>query len=324
LHRCPRFDMMQRRGGFTMPSRKKGKTDLEALEFSLVRQSNELIQQSAYELREVKEQRLLLYLLAQIQPTDTEFQPITLNKSEFCRITGINTTGGQYMREIDDAIARLYDCNLTFRGSRWIPKADGSGEKFMKWITSPEREKGRYILQISPDLAPFLLELRKNFTTLELSWLLQFRGRYAIRAYSYLKSRHYDKAHAYEFLITVDELRAVLGAESYPRWRDFEKRALLPAFMEINQRSDMIAQYFPVYKKNKIDQLKIRIKTKDSTEVFSLLADIETTFGEDQISMWIQENPDKVGTPAPEEWENDEGWKPNLKEIRRQSRKENT
>lgn len=293
MQHCPRFAMMQRRGGFTMPSRKKGKTDLEALEFSLVRQSNELIQDSSYELRELKEQRLLLYLLAQIQPTDTEFQPITLNKSEFCRITGINTTGGKYLKEIDDAITRLYDCNLTFRGSRWIPKADGSGKKFMKWITAPEQDnKGRYILQISPDLAPFLLELRKNFTTLELSWLLQFRGRYAIRAYSYLKSRHYDKTHAYEFSITVDELRTILGAESYPRWRDFERRALRPAFDEINEKSDMEAAYTPVFTKNKITELQIRIATKDSMKVFALLAALETDFGEDQMSLFLNGEPE--------------------------------
>lgn len=271
-----------------MPGRKKGKADLEALEASLIRQSNELIQ-SSYELRELKEQRLLLYLLSQIQPDDTEFRPVTLNKSQFCRLTGINTTGGKYLREIDEAIARLYDCNLTFRGSRWIPKADGSGKKFMKWITPPEQDsRGRYILQISPDLAPYLLELRKNFTTLELAWLLQLRGRYGIRAYSFLKSKHFDKLRPYSFKISVDELRTVLGASSYPKWRDFERRALRPAFEEISEKTDMEAQYLPIYQKNKVAELEIRISTKDSMERFALLAALETDFGEDQMTLFLE------------------------------------
>lgn len=257
------------------------------LESSLIRQSNELVREGSYELRELREQRLLLFLLSKIKPDDTEFQPITLNKGEFCRVCGINTCGGKYLAEIDEAIARLYDANLTFRGSRWIPKADGSGSKFMKWITAPEKtEKGQYVLQISPDMAPYLLELRRNYTTLELAWLLQFRGTYTIRAYSYLKSRHYDKLHPYSFRITVDEMRAVLGASTYPKWRDFDRRVLGPAFAEINGKSDMSAEYKPIYTKNKVTDLEINISTKDAMERIKLLAAIETDFAEDQFSLW--------------------------------------
>ncbi len=273
-----------------MPSRKRSRADLGELEQSFIRQSNELIQEGTYELRELREQRLLLYLLSQISPEDTEFQPVTLNRSEFARITGINTTGGKYLAEIDEAIARLYDANLTFRGSRWIPKADGSGSKFMKWITAPEKNnRGQYILQISPDMAPYLLELRRNYTTLELAWMLQFRGTYSIRAYSYLKSRHYDKLHPYSFRIGVDELREVLGAAVYTKWADFERRALRPAFNEICTKSDMLAEYKPIRTKNKVTDLEITISTKDTMERLRLLAAIETDFAEDQFSLWGNE-----------------------------------
>lgn len=273
-----------------MPSKKRSRVELQDLEQSFIRQSNELVQEGSYELRELKEQRLLLYLLSRIGPEDAEFQPITLNRSEFVRITGINTTGGKYLAEIDEAIARLYDANLTFRGSRWIPKADGSGSKFMKWITAPEKnERGQYILQISPDMAPYLLELRRNYTTMELAWLLQFRGMYTIRTYSYLKSRHYDKLHPYTFKIGVDDLRAILGVTGYPKWKDLNKRVLYPAFHEINEKSDMIAEYEPIYTKNKVTALEITISTKETMERLRLLAAIETDFAEDQFSLWEEE-----------------------------------
>ena len=273
-----------------MPSRKRNRADLKELEITLVRQSNELVQEGSYELRELQEQRILLYLISRIKPEDTEFQAVTLNKSEFCRIAGLNTTGGSVLADIDKAIARLYDANLTFRGSRWIPKADGSGSKFMKWISAPEKNsRGQYVLQISPDMAPYLLELRRNYTTLELAWLLQFRGTYTIRAYTYLKSRHYDKLHPYSFKIPVAELREVVGAAVYPKWRDFERRALAPAFAEINGKSDMLAEYEAVYTKNKVTDLQITIRTKDTMERLKLLAAIETDFAEDQFSLWGDE-----------------------------------
>lgn len=274
-----------------MPSRKRNKADFDELALTTVRQSNELIQEGTFELRELREQRILLFLLSRIKPWDTEFEPVTLNRSEFARITGINTTGGKYLGEIDEAIARLYDANLTFRGSRWIPKADGSGKKFMKWITAPEQNnRGQYILQISPDMAPYLLELRRNYTTLELSWLLQFRGTYTIRTYTYLKSRHFDKAHPYTFEIELDELREVLGATCYPKWRDFERRVLRPAFAEISARSDTDATYKPIFTKNKVTAVEISVSAKDANQMLSLLAEIETDFGSDQLSMWLRDS----------------------------------
>lgn len=273
-----------------MARRKRTKADMLEMEETLIRQSNDLVREGSYELRELREQRLLLFLLSKIQPDDTEFSAVTLNKAEFCRVCGIDTDGGKYLAEIDEAIKRLYDCNLTFRGSRWIPKADGSGSKFMKWITAPEKNnKGQYILQISPDMAPYLLELRRNYTTLELAWLLQFRGTYTIRTYSYLKSRHYDKIQPYSFKISVDEMRSVIGAAVYPKWRDFEQRALLPSFREINSKSDMSAEYTRVYTKNKVTDLEITVSTKDALERLRLLAAIETDFAEDQYSLWRNE-----------------------------------
>lgn len=273
-----------------MPSRKRSRADLGELEQSFIRQSNELIQEGTYELRELREQRLLLYLLSRINPDDTEFQPVTLNRSEFARITGINTTGGKYLSEIDEAITRLYDANLTFKGSRWIPKADGTGTKYMKWIAAPEKNnRGQYILQISPDMAPYLLELRRNYTTLELAWMLQFRGTYSIRAYSYLKSRHYDKLHPYSFKISVEDMREVMGAVTYTKWADFERRALRPSFNEICTKSDMLAEYKPIRTKNKVTDLEITISTKGSMERLKLLAAIETDFAEDQFSLWGNE-----------------------------------
>ena len=78
----------------------------------------------------------------------------------------------------------------------------------------------------------------------------------------------------------------MLGATVYPKWSDFERRVLMPAFTEINTRSDMNAEYQTVYTKNKITELEITISTKETMERLKLLAAIETDFAEDQFSLW--------------------------------------
>ena len=63
----------------------------------------------------------------------------------------------------------------------------------------------------------------------------------------------------------------------------------MPAFKEINIKSDMSAEYKPIYDKNKITELFIKISTKDTMERLRLLAAIETDFAEDQFSLWTDE-----------------------------------
>ena len=86
--------------------------------------------------------------------------------------------------------------------------------------------------------------------------------------------------------IWVDELREVIGADVYPKWKDLERRAIRPAFTEINGKSDMAAEYVPIYTKNKVTALEITVSTKEAMERLKLLAAIETDFAEDQVSLW--------------------------------------
>ncbi len=84
-------------------------------------------------------------------------------------------------------------------------------------------------------------------------------------------------------------MREVMGASVYPKWADFERRALRPAFQEINEKSDMTVEYEPVRTKNKTTDIEITISTKAAIERLKLLAAIETDFAEDQFSLWKSE-----------------------------------
>ena len=58
-----------------------------------------------------------------------------------------------------------------------------------------------------------------------------------------IKSIHYDEDKIYTKDFTIDELKMLMGAETYKTYQDFKRFALIPAIDEINKTSDKIISY---------------------------------------------------------------------------------
>ena len=135
-------------------------------------------------------------------------------------------------------------------------------------------------------MKPFLLNLKKNFTSYELIFTLRFKSKYSIRLYELIKSIHYRPLEEYERIFTLDELRRLMGAETYTTYQTFKTRALNMAVSEINLYSDATVQYVPLKKGRAVNAIKFIIRSKDSMEALQLRADTEREFGWDQMTLW--------------------------------------
>ena len=69
-----------------------------------------------------------------------------------------------------------------------IPQADG-GWLLANWISSAKYIKGEGIIDLSfsPDLKPYMLQLKNQFTSYQLSNILSLHSTYSIRLYELLK-----------------------------------------------------------------------------------------------------------------------------------------
>lgn len=220
----------------------------------LVVKSNQLIQEGRFNLS-VPQQRILLYMISKIKPTDTEFTPIEFSVIDFCELAGITEKTGY--RTIKAAVKELADSSF------WI-ESEGS-EQLKRWISSeqpPEIVKGSGIIRLtfSNTMRQYLLELREKFTVYELEWVLMFRRKYSYRLYEYICSRHYDKSQPYTFRISFEELRAVLGAETYPQFKNFNQKVLSPAVAEINATTDKLVSVEFVKHGKKITDIDITVE----------------------------------------------------------------
>ncbi len=232
----------------------------------LVVQSNRLIE-SRYSLT-TGEQRLIMAMISLIHPNDQDFKPYILKIQDLAVYLNIDIKNAY--READKITSRLMERVLH------IPEPDGSLLK-VHWVSSARHEKGKVTIKFDPDLKPYLLQLKKQFTRYQLTIIAQFQSTYTIRIYSLLKQ--YQQIGYRE--IDILELREILGIKEneYPRFDNFKARVLNQAKKEfetkINKgksyKSDITFDLETIRTGRKITRLRFNIKKQSYQEELPMI-----------------------------------------------------
>lgn len=150
----------------------------------------------------VPEQRLILWLVAQIDREDDCLKEHSLSVLEFEQILGSNS--GSLYERMEEACDRLQTRVLELHAG------PGRRRKF-NWMHRVEYldSEGKITLRFHEDLAPVLLRLRERFCQIPLKSVFKLRSGYAIRWLEMLHSRKHQGA----FYMSVEELRDWLHIE---------------------------------------------------------------------------------------------------------------
>ena len=237
--------------------------------------ANELIQKSRFNLS-VQQQKIILYLISQITPHDEDFRLYQFSIADFCKVCGIDCSNGKNYANLKASIKEIADKSV------WVRLPNGK-ETLVRWIEKPYIDYNSGIVQIKldADMKPYLLQLKDNFTKYELFWTLNFKSKYTIRLYELIKSVHYHDVWEYQKEYDLDELRQLLGAETYKTYQTFKVRALEPAIDEINHSSDKNISYEPIKRGKSVSRIRLVISSKDSLERIRLVTKIEQNFADD-------------------------------------------
>lgn len=246
--------------------------------------ANELIQKSRFNLS-VQQQKIVLYLISQISPTDEDFKEYEFSIPEFCKVCGLDFTSGKNYEDLKTAIKEIADKSL------WIT-LDSGEETLLRWIEKPfvNKNSGSIRIRLDKDMKPYLLQLKENFTQYELLWTLRFKCKYAIRLYELIKSIHYHELKSYTRRFELDGLRRLLGAENYTTYQSFKIRVLIPAVEEINKYSDKILTYEPIKNGRSVCAISFTVSTKPAFNRLEIRSAIEHEFGLNQLTLWDELN----------------------------------
>lgn len=204
-------------------------------ELSVVK-ANDMIQKGRHQLTK-QEQRAVLFAISKIKPTDKVFEEYVFELSELYAICGLQKESYNEMKAILNGLAdRGWD----------IPMKDNPDVMTrVRWFGTlrTNKKSGRVSIKFHEDMMPYLLELSERdefYTGYSLRYVLPMDSQYGPRLYEILKS--YQKNNS-SWFFEVQQLKALLGADNYKNFADFQKRVLDPAVKDINDYSDLNVMY---------------------------------------------------------------------------------
>lgn len=184
----------------------------------------------------LNEAKLLRLIIMQVQPDDTVFAPFTIKVSEFAQLLGIDRH--DVYRQADRMTDRLM--------MELIRIGDGNPRhKWQKfhWVSRCSYDAGILTIQLSDDLKPYLLGLKKWYTQYRLEDVISFRSVYAIRIYELIVMGMQNvKPYAdqvTEVYISIDTIRKATSTENkLKRISQFKEKVIDISIRDINECTD--------------------------------------------------------------------------------------
>lgn len=224
----------------------------------IVTQSNNLIEARHNKPLTAREQKIVMTMVSMIEPSDDDFKNYRISIREFSEMLGLQ--GSVKYTEIKEITRDLMSKSIE------IPQADG-GWLLANWISSAKYIKGEGIIDLSfsPDLKPYMLQLKNQFTSYQLSNVLSLHSTYSIRLYELLKKWQ----HLGKWENTIEELKLKFGVSegTYKRYNHFKTRVLTRAIDEVNEKTDLHVEFEEIKKGRSVNRIKFMIKHSAEKEI---------------------------------------------------------
>lgn len=227
----------------------------------LIVKSNEVIE-AGYELT-TNEQRLILLGISMISKGEEidSTAGYEITAQEFAEAYNIHPKTAY--RELKEATSRLYERSIVIRTDKQTMKVRWTSmiitdNPYFPELMSDENWK-RVVIFFSPQIVPYLVNLKANFTKYLQSDISNVTGAYTIRFYEFIcQYRSIGKRE-----ISIADLRFMLNiGDKYPLFYDFKKRVIEPAIKEINEKTPMQISYEQKKKGKTVVSILLKFKEK--------------------------------------------------------------
>jgi plasmid replication initiation protein len=204
------------------------------------------------------ERRLILSSIALLNPRESMPDEVTVHASDFAHQWGISEKLAY--KQLKEARQNLYDRNIRLH--------DGKGKVTdMRWVYRASYADGAgYIsMAFSPDIKPYLTDLKSHFTSYHLLEVRDFKSSHAIRLYE-LMMQYKETGWMKE---SVDGLKTLFNvADNYTRWVDFKKYVLEISVKEINTKTNYKIKYDLERKGRKITHVNFTFARNEQGDFF--------------------------------------------------------
>lgn len=217
--------------------------------------------------------KVFLKVIASIDQSQEDMTEVNISVKELQ--TFIGSESKNIYAYLQDELTKLRKKDLFYEDDRIRLEAS-----FFSSIIYHKKE-GYFTFEFSKNIKPFLLQIKDNFTVLDIRNLLYLDSIYAIRFYEYCKE--FERFKHFEF--DVEELKEKFGlSKRYKNYFDFKLKVLQQARTELMQNSELYFDFEEIKQGKKVTRLKFIIiknnknllRKDDNEEMKSFIDEIHT------------------------------------------------
>lgn len=216
-------------------------------------QSNALIN-ARYDMTAFQK-KILLYIISKIQPEDKDFQNYIINVKEFVEEADYRSKMlyDKLRKDTKALISKVYE----------IEEHDGLLQVSILAKAKYLKDQGQIQVAFAPDLKPYLLQLKEQFTATPLRYVLNFKSAHSIRIYEMLQ----QFKHTGIFVASVEDLKYRLSLEDkYQAYTLFKRRVVEQAQREL-AHTDMAFDFREIRRGRKVVRIEFRLKPAHEIEL---------------------------------------------------------
>ena len=221
---------------------------------ALIAVSNDLLNKAQWPRLSINEQRLILYILALVEKKDEDFKRYRISIQELKNAIGTKTKNA-YTR-FDEATDALMGKII-----RWL---DPEYEDLIKvtWCCYARLSPGRGFVELEfhPELKPFLLALKGNFTMYELRAVIRLQSHYSLRIYQFLKFNQgiAKRDGRRSATVSVEWMKQYLdiSSDQYKQYGHFKSKVLKLARKDIEEKTDLLFHFVEHKESRKVTHLE--------------------------------------------------------------------
>lgn len=218
-------------------------------------QHNDLIA-SSYKL-DIDEMRLLNLALTKIDSRKKNIGIIEIYPDEFSEMYGLNKKN--IWRNMKNSLISIMQKPVKLR----IFDDNGKPmEEVISWLGSTkyyvnQSDGSKISLEFTAQIAPYLFELKGNFTKIDFENASRLTTPFSFRLYQWLVREHRIKrGEYYDLCMTLDDIKISAQLDKlYSEWQDFKRFVINPAVDAINQRTNLSVSYTITKQGRKIHSL---------------------------------------------------------------------
>lgn len=192
--------------------------------------------------------KLFLFLLAKLDTTKNSFEPMIVVVKDFQKFIG--SKGDSLYHHLKKEVEKMI-------GKRVYYKDDGvelnssliSGYMYLE-------NEGAFLVEFPSLLKPFLLQLKENFTVIDIRNILGLDSSYAMRFYEICKEKERFKTFEY----TVEHLKEMFSIENkYKNYFDFKVKVIVQARNELKENSELYFDFDEIKQGKKVVSLRFTV-----------------------------------------------------------------